>query len=234
MVKLKKISLMNKYLIQPDFNEEKKLWKNNFEYVVGIDEVGRGAFAGPVVVGAVTFPKEIINFNIKNLNDEIHTLFTSINDSKLLSSSTREKLNILIKKYSVAFSIVSIGVPIINKIGIGKATFLAMTKSLEKIKEKLGNNTYALIDGFCIPGLEKKWQKAIIKGDQKSISIAAASIIAKVFRDDLMKNLDKDYPVYGFYNNKGYGTSIHQKALFNHGLSKVHRTSFNLNRFLSI
>lgn len=211
---------MNK---KPTFREENALWKKGYKFVAGIDEVGRGAFAGPVVVGAVVFPR---NFSPTD----------GINDSKLLKPRQREFLSQIIKKEAYCFSIAEIPVRTINKYGIGKATQMAFRKAILQIQNKLTNKKiFVLVDGFHVrylKGVGIKNQKPIKKGDQKSISIAAASIVAKVHRDRLMKKLHRKYPVYGFSRNKGYGTKEHQKALKKFGLSKIHRTSFNLSGFL--
>lgn len=222
-------------LTLPTFQEETKLWKKNYKFVIGIDEVGRGAFAGPVTVGAVVFDKKTSCSN---------SFLAEINDSKLLGPHKRKKLSSEIKKLTIHWSITSVGVSTINKLGIGKATQIAFRKSVGEIQNKLNlfdysnnrnNKLFLLADGFYIPflrGLPIKNQKAIIKGDQKSISIAAASIIAKVHRDNFMKRLHKRFPVYSFAKNKGYGTKEHRLAIKKHGLSKIHRTSFSLDKFI--
>lgn len=217
---------------KPTFEEELSLWKNEVEYVIGVDEVGRGCFAGPVTAGAVIFKKNAL------FKDGI---LSKINDSKLLNPKTRSILSKEIKKEALFYSVSTVGVSIINKVGIGKATQIAMRRSVRKLIKRINEQTnnkltfFVLIDGFNIKylkGVGLKNQKGIIKGDRKSISIAAASIIAKVHRDRLMRKLNKKYPEYGFYRNKGYGTKFHQTAIKNHGLSEIHRTSFNLNKFL--
>ncbi len=235
-------NLYNRFVILPNFSEESKLWEKGYKYVIGVDEVGRGAFAGPVCTAAVVFEYE---------TDKINAL--GINDSKLLKPLQRSKLSKLIKDGCVAYSIATVEVPIINKIGIGKATEIAFRKAISSIMYQVGGIKYPnddskntryilpnalyflLVDGFHIKHIRKiglKNQKAIIKGDRKSISIAAASIIAKVHRDSLMKRLSKKYPQYGFGKHKGYGTKAHQTAIKKHGLSRAHRTSFNLSKFL--
>lgn len=191
---------------------ETKLWQKGFSLVCGIDEVGRGSFAGPVVVGAVIFKDSKIP--------------EGINDSKLLKPLIREKLSEEIKKISY-WAISEISVRFINKLGIAKATQMAFRKVV-----KILSPDYILIDAFYIKHLNRKKQKAIVKGDQKCASIAAASIIAKVYRDKLMKKLSKKYPKYGFAKHKGYGTKRHQEAIKKHGLCKIHRKSFNLKKFL--
>lgn len=212
-----------------------------YEYVIGVDEVGRGAFAGPVTAGAVIFKKSSL---FKN------SVLAKINDSKLLNPKIRTILSGEIKRKALFYSTSTIGVSAINKVGIGKVTQMAMRKvvgsimyQVESTKRKDRNtkyilqNTkyYTLVDGFHIKyltGIGLKNQKGIIKGDRKSVSIAAASIIAKVYRDNLMKNLDKKYPGYKFSKNKGYGTKEHREALKKYGLSKIHRQSFNLSKFI--
>lgn len=222
----------NKIKYSPTFNEEKIYLKKGYQYVVGTDEVGKGSFAGPVVVGAVVFNRET-DFSILEQN-----AFSEVNDSKLLSSQKREKLIKIIKKESHLCLIEKISVRIINEVGIGKATEKAFRKVLMKIGKKLKKeNFFVLVDGFHvrhIKGIGLKNQKAIVKGDRKCFSIAAASIIAKVYRDRLMDNLGKKYPQYLFSKNKGYGTKEHQQAIKKHGLSEVHRKSFNLTKFTSV
>ncbi len=220
--------MYNRSVILPNFKEESKLWSRGFKYVIGVDEVGRGAFAGPVTAAAVVFECE--TEYLSNIG---------INDSKLLKPNQRKKISKLIKDGCVSYSIATVGVPVINRVGIGKATEMAFRKAISSIMDTkhLLHNTkyYLLVDGFHIKYIKRiglKNQKAIIKGDRKSISIAAASIIAKVHRDSLMKRLARKYPEYGFGKHKGYGTKAHQTAIKKHGLSKVHRKSFNLSKFL--
>lgn len=202
-------------LILPTLKFEKELWEKGFRNVCGIDEVGRGCFAGPVVIGAVIFPPSI-------------ALLEGVADSKLLKPRQREKLVDTIKTSAVAWTIVEISVTDINKVGIGKAVQMGFRKAVKTISK---NPDFILMDAFYIKHLNRKNQKAIIKGDTLSLSIAAASIIAKVHRDKLMKKLHFKYPEYGFGKHKGYGTKKHQEAIKKHGLSRVHRKSFNLTRF---
>ncbi len=203
-------------MTKPSFNEEKVLWNQGHQYIAGVDEVGRGCFAGPVVAAAVILPT---NFNA---TDEI-------NDSKLLKPEKRLILSKIIRKYAVSFSVAEISVEIINKIGIGKATQKAFYKTVKLLSIK---PDFIFIDAFYIDHLKRKNQKPIVHGDGKSITIAAASIIAKVYRDEIMQKLHKKYPQYDFAQNKGYGTKKHQEAIRRYGLSNLHRTSFNLTKFL--
>ena len=204
--------------VRPSFEEERKLWNNGINYVIGIDEVGRGAFAGPIVAAGVVYKA---NFK--------YPFLRQVRDSKLLNAKQREELSILIKEYSQNFEIQTIEVDYINKHGIGRANIAVFRKVLKRLISKFeGHDFYVLIDGFhgrYLPGGIKK-QKAIVKGDMKSLSIASASIIAKVYRDNLMKEASIEYPIYGFEQNKGYGTKYHRNALKTYGVSKFHRMNF--------
>ena len=207
---------------------ESQLWVDGYNLVCGIDEVGRGSFAGPVCVGAVIFPKDC-------------EFLDGIADSKLLTPKQREKLSKEIKKCAVCWAVSEISVSVINKVGIGKATQMAFRKAIRMLSPRAD---FVVFDAFYnfnevkipssayIKHFNRKNQKAIKDGDKICASISAASIIAKVYRDKLMKNLSKKYPKYGFAKHKGYGTKLHQEALKKYGLSKIHRKSFNLGRFL--
>lgn len=199
-------------LTKPTFSEEKLLWNSNINNVVGLDEVGRGAFAGPIVAAGVIFKP--------NLN---HPFLKDVNDSKLLKPKIREELSELIKVNSI-WAIEAVDLDFINKFGIGKANLEVFKKVLDKLLSKIkSENYFILVDGF---DLKIPKQKAIIKGDQKSISIAAASIIAKVYRDNLMTEASEIYPDYLLAKNKGYGTLEHRNAIKKFGASQFHRASF--------
>lgn len=202
---------MNK---NPSFKYEKYYWDKGFSKVIGLDEVGRGAFAGPVVAAGVILPK---NFKING-----------IKDSKLLSYLKRVELSEYIQKNALSYVISEVSIEYINKFGIGKATEKAFIDCIDKIE----NFDMALIDGYKINGIDVNKQEGIIRGDQLSVSIAAASIIAKVYRDNLMVNLHAKFPEYNFHQNKGYGTLSHRQSIGKFGLSGYHRTSFNLSRYL--
>lgn len=199
----------------PSFKFEKLLWKKGLNLVVGLDEVGRGAFAGPLVAAAVILQKNFKTNGIK--------------DSKLLLPGKREKLNKYILKNALHYSIIEISVKFINLYGVGRATEKALLDSIKKLDEKYD---FVLVDGYKLKNFDDNLQKGIIKGDSISVSIAAASIIAKVYRDNLMRKLHNKYPEYNFLENKGYGTKFHREALKKYGLSKIHRTSFNLKKYL--
>lgn len=178
-----------------------------YKAVVGVDEVGCGALAGPVVAGAV-----ILSMPFR---------LAGVRDSKLLTPLARERLSEEIKKRARTYSVGEAGVEEINKLGIRRATFLAMRRALEKI----GEIDFVLVDAWQIPGLPFQ-QKGIIRGDRLIKSIAAASIIAKVYRDSLMDRFSGEYPQYGFGNHKGYSTEFHLKAIKEFGPCPIHRTSW--------
>lgn len=203
-------------MILPTLDLEKKLWKRGYRYVCGLDEVGRGCFAGPVVTGAVVFSPSC-------------PLPEGIADSKLLKPRKREKLAEDIKRCATCWSVAEVGVSVINKVGIGKATQMALRKVVRHLNVRAD---FVLMDAFYIRHLNKSGQQPVKDGDKICTSIAAASIIAKVYRDKLMKKLHKKYPQYGFAKHKGYGTKQHQEAIKKHGLTRIHRKSFNLDKYL--
>ena len=198
-------------LNKPTFKEEETCWDMGITSVIGLDEVGRGAFAGPITAAGVIFP---INFK--------HELLSEIRDSKKLTSKKREILSEFIKENS-RWTIKSVSVDFINKHGIGEANKEVFSKVLKKLTIN-DRNHFILVDGF---NLQIPNQKSIINGDNISMSIASASIIAKVYRDNKMIDYSKKYPEYGFELNKGYGTLMHRKAIKKNGQSTIHRTSFN-------
>jgi ribonuclease HII len=178
--------------------------------VVGIDEVGRGPLAGPVMAAAVILdPGRVI---------------PGVNDSKKLSAEARERCFGLITAAAVAHGVGSASVEEIERLNILQATFLAMRRALEAISPSW---TLLLIDGNqCLPGIARDRQRAVVRGDAQSASIAAASIVAKVTRDRLMKDYHERYPMYDFSSNKGYGTALHMSRIREHGLCAIHRRSF--------
>ncbi|MBP5253110.1 MAG: ribonuclease HII [Lachnospiraceae bacterium] len=177
-------------------------------YICGIDEVGRGPFAGPVVAGAVILPKDC---------DILY-----INDSKKLSEKVRERLYEEIKEKAVSAAVGIVEPSRIDEINILQATYEAMRIAISKLDP---GPDLLLNDAVTIPGVDIK-QVPIIKGDAKSISIGAASIFAKVTRDRLMLEYDRQYPEYGFARNVGYGTAEHIAALKKYGPTPIHRRSF--------
>ena len=192
------------------------LWKyerehSSYTYICGIDEVGRGPLAGPVVAAAVILPKDC---------DILY-----INDSKKLSEKKREELYNVIMEKAVAVGVGYAGPERIDEINILQATYEAMRDAIRNLSV---SPDILLNDAVTIPGVDCK-QIPIIKGDAKSISIGAASIIAKVTRDRLMVDYDTVYPEYGFASNKGYGASAHIEALKKYGPTPIHRKSFITN-----
>ena len=208
--------------MKPDFKEEKKLYKKGYQVVVGIDEVGRGPLAGPVIACAITV-SEFLIFNFKFLN---------IRDSKQLTPKQREEIYELLKKNpNVKWGIGRVSEKTIDKINILQATKLAMKKAflnLDKNIKRSVFNVFLLIDGNFGINLEVN-QRSVIKGDQKVFSIAAASIVAKVYRDRLMIKYHLKYPEYGFDKHKGYGTEKHRNAIKKSGLCPIHRKTFHLS-----
>jgi len=205
---------MEKYLAELARTETIKKYEkqyDNYLYICGIDEVGRGPLAGPVVAGAVILPKD---------SDILY-----INDSKKLSASKREELYEEIMEKAVATGLGFIGPERIDEINILQATYEAMRQAISKLEPQ---PDLLLNDAVTIPGLDID-QVPIIKGDAKSISIGAASIIAKVTRDRLMEEYDHMYPEYGFASNKGYGSAEHIAAIKTFGPTPIHRKSFIKN-----
>jgi len=200
---------------KPSFREEDNYWKFGIDHVFGLDEVGRGAFAGPIVAAGVIY---MPNFN--------HEFLDKVNDSKLLKPKLREELSEIIKSNSI-WSIQEVDLDFINKFGIGKANYEVLSKVfLDLISKIKTENYFAIVDGF---DLKIKKQKAIIRGDTISLSIASASIIAKVYRDKIMKDVSSKFPNYGFDRNVGYGTLEHRNALIKFGMSDIHRIDFCKN-----
>ncbi len=217
------------------FNYENKKLKQGF-VTIGCDEVGRGSLAGPVVAAAVALPK--IGSGLK--------VYKDIKDSKLLTPQKRKELSAAIKECAV-WSIAEVSQKAIDEINIHNATLLAMRKAVQDLfrhceefatkrsqgKVKIAslplvarNDVCVLIDGrFTIPNFHMK-QEAIVGGDNKVLSIAAASIIAKVYRDELMGKQDEKFPNYNFFRHKGYGTLHHRSMILKYGLSPLHRVSF--------
>lgn len=195
---------------------ETAIWNNDLTNIAGIDEVGRGAWAGSLVVGAVVFPPHF-------------STDLPINDSKLIPKKLREELAVAIKDLALAYSIVEVDLQIINQHGIGHAAQYGFSQAISQLPIQ---PDHVLVDAFTIRDFPLEKQTPIIKGDQLSISIAAASIIAKVHRDELMQKLAIAEPRYGFGKHVGYGTPQHRDAIKQHGLSKYHRSSYDLSKWI--
>lgn len=186
---------------------------SEYEYIAGIDEAGRGPLAGPVVAASVILPKDC----------EILYL----NDSKQLSAKRRDELFDEIKQKAIAYGIGIVSQGRIDDINILQATYEAMREAIGRMSEKQ-NPDLLLVDAVHIPDVDIK-QVGIVKGDAKSVSIAAASILAKVTRDRFMVEMDKLYPEYGFASHKGYGSKSHIEAIKKYGASPIHRQTFIKN-----
>lgn len=213
---IKEIEKREKYFIklQKEINEYKNrqryeidLFKKGYSLIAGLDEVGRGPLAGPVCAAAVILDPK--------------SSYLGVKDSKKLSEKQREELSVKIKETALAYCIAYASPNEIDEINILNATKLAMKRAIEGLNIK---PDYLLLDAININ--VNIPQKSIIKGDDNSISIGAASIIAKVERDNYMKEISKKYPFYDFENNKGYGTDSHIKGLKEHGPCEIHRKSF--------
>ena len=192
--------------------EEENKYNNNIEYICGIDEAGRGPLAGPVVVGAVILPK--------------NSLIEGVNDSKKISEKKREILYEKIIEEAIAYSVGIVDQKTIDEINILNATKLGLKIALEGLKVKpnvIMVDALTNIDTLGIPYI------SMVKGDAKIYSIAAASIIAKVTRDRIMRQWDEIYPIYGFSKHKGYGTAEHIRIIKENGPCILHRKSFIKN-----
>ena len=187
---------------------EDALAEKGIKTICGVDEAGRGPLAGPVCAAAVILPS--------------HLELPGLNDSKKLTDKKRRELYPLIKEQAIAYGIGFASEEEIDEINILQATFLAMQRAIDQLE---GKAEFALIDGnrekdFGLPVM------TVVKGDSRSASIAAASVLAKVARDDVMLAMAEEYPEYGFEIHKGYGTKAHYAALREHGASKIHRKTF--------
>ncbi|MFH0847392.1 MAG: ribonuclease HII [Chloroflexota bacterium] len=196
---------------KPTFAEERQLWKQGCRLVAGVDEVGRGALAGPVCAAAVVLPAELKASWLKD-----------VRDSKLLSPKVRERLAEKIRKVALGVGVGIISVESINAFGIAVATRMAMRQAIDSLKVMPDT---LLIDFFTLPDVNLP-QKGVVDGDTLCFSIACASIVAKVARDELMTGFDRLYPGYALAENKGYGTGEHLECLRRLGPCAIHRHSF--------
>lgn len=195
---------------------ERQAWAAGRARLAGVDEAGRGPLAGPVVACAVCFDPSF-------LQAEEHGILAGLTDSKRLSKARREHFHgVLTQSASVCFALGQAEVDEIDRLNILRATHLAMARALQKLEPA---PDFVLVDGLPVPGLPHP-SEAIVGGDGLSLSIAAASVIAKVTRDRIMVELDREFPAYGFADHKGYGTKEHLEALRKHGPCTCHRRSF--------
>ena len=185
------------------------LTKNRIE--AGCDEAGRGCLSGPVVAAAVILPKSFEN--------------ELLNDSKKLTEAKRKLLRPIIEKEAIAFGVAFVDEQEIDQINILNASFLAMHRSIDQLSEK---PELLLIDGNRFNPYKEVEHQCIIKGDGKYLSIAAASVLAKTYRDDYMEKIHEEFPMYDWINNKGYPTAKHRQGIKDHGDCKYHRKSFTL------
>ena len=196
----------------PDFSYELEAKNKGYNFVCGVDEAGRGPLAGPVCAAAVILPKDCV--------------IDGLNDSKKISEKKREQLFDVIIEKALAYNIAYGTLEEIEKCNILEATYIAMNRAIDGLNI---NADFALIDGNRVPKGIKIPCETVVKGDSKSFSIAAASILAKVTRDRLMLEYDKKYPQYLFSAHKGYGTKAHYEAIKEHGVCEIHRLSFLKN-----
>ncbi len=197
----------------PTLEFERRLWKDGCARIAGVDEAGRGAWAGPVAAAAVILPPR----------PHIRRQLSGVRDSKLMTPLARANWAPRIKSAALAWSVAFASSEEIDALGILRATKLAATRALERLSFP---PDYLLTDFLVFPELELP-QSALIKGDQISLSISAASVLAKTARDSLMQSLELQYPGYGFSKHKGYGTGLHQEALAKLGRCAIHRKSFS-------
>ena len=196
----------------PDYEFEKAAVNSGFSCICGVDEAGRGPLAGPVCAAAVILPEGAV--------------IEGLDDSKKLTEKKRERLYDIIKKTAVAYSVAYGTLEEIETVNILEATYLAMNRAIEGLSVK---PDFALIDGNRVPRGIKIPCETIVKGDSKSMSVAAASVLAKVTRDRLMLEYDKKYPEYNFKKHKGYGTKEHTELIKQYGPCEIHRLSFLKN-----
>ncbi len=187
---------------------ENTLFAEDYDIIAGVDEAGRGPLAGDVYAAAVILPKNLI--------------IEGLNDSKKISEKKRDMLYDVIKEKAVAWAVATASVDEIDEYNIRNATYIAMNRALSDLKTKID---YVLVDGDCIKDCEYPYS-CVVKGDSKSASISAASILAKVTRDRYMLSLAEKYPQYQFEKHKGYGTALHIEMLKKYGASPVHRKTF--------
>ncbi|KKQ77015.1 MAG: ribonuclease HII, ribonuclease HII [Parcubacteria group bacterium GW2011_GWC1_38_6] len=212
----------------PNLREEKKLRRKGYKKIVGLDEVGRGALAGPVVAAAVMI--RISNLEPQNSKPNSKTqILKEIKDSKKLSQKQREKFyEILITHSGVLWGIGKVSEKVIDRINIKNAAELAMEKALINLEKKVGKVDFLIIDGNHLNNRRLKTinHRLIVRADEKVFSCAAASILAKVTRDKIMKNYHKKYPLYAFDRHKGYSTELHLKNISRYKPSPIHRQTF--------
>ncbi len=204
----------------PTLDFEQILWKDGFRCIAGIDEAGRGALAGPVCAGAVVFPAD----------PSLLQTLADVRDSKLMTPQAREAWTPHIQSAALAWGVGFASSDEIDAMGILPATKCAATRALAALAVKFGPlfPDYLLTDFLLFPEIDLP-QTALVKGDQLSLSISAASVLAKTTRDAYMRTMDSQYPGYSFSRHKGYGTAVHLQALERKGMCAIHRKSFSIS-----
>jgi ribonuclease HII len=205
----------------PDWENELELCFDGHMLVAGVDEAGRGAWAGPLVAGAVIFPNPN-ELNIAESAADLSAELAALRDSKMLTSNVREQLLDAIKSSALAVGVGIVSPALIDLIGIGPSNRLAMARAIRDLSIR---PDYLVIDAFRLP-LVPIQQRPITKGDATCMSIAAASVVAKVTRDRIMRSLDIEHSGYNFSRHKGYGTPEHAQAILKEGVTSIHRKSF--------
>jgi ribonuclease HII len=202
----------------PDLRFEEALWKTGLIRLGGVDEAGRGSWAGPVSAGIVILPPDPSILNTLN----------GVRDSKLMTAMQRENWAARIQETCLAWGVGFASAEEIDASGILPATHLAVMRALTSLSI---TPEHLITDYLKLPEISIQ-QTPLVKGDRRCLSVAAASVLAKISRDALMYQLEKEYPAYGFSRHKGYGTHQHQKAIRENGLSRVHRKSFDISKYL--
>ncbi|MCJ7659836.1 MAG: ribonuclease HII [Anaerolineales bacterium] len=197
----------------PDLTFEKTLWQQGLTLVTGIDEAGRGALCGPVAAGVVILPSAM---------DDLPDMLNQVRDSKQMSPKIRVQNAILIKSLALSWAVGFAEAGEIDELGIAQATRLAVVRGINTL---MLHPQHLLIDYIRLPEVPLP-QTSLVKGDQRSLSIACASVLAKTTRDELMVQYDQQYPGYGFAQHKGYGTKQHFNAIRKLGICHIHRNSF--------
>lgn len=222
------------------FSFEKKVWEDNKTFVAGLDEAGRGPLAGPIVVAAVILDRNHFESLLNPINKsdkvaeptttnndisyaEITKTYSYIDDSKKLTKKRRELLATFIKLNAISYSIIEIQSNEIDELGISQANSIGFYRAIKNLTVE---PDHILTDHFVVPNIDTKKQTNITKGDSLSVSIAAASILAKTHRDAIMQKYHEIYPEYGFDRHKGYGTELHMEMIEKYGPCEIHRKTF--------
>ncbi len=198
----------------PGLHLEQSLWQQGIQFIAGIDEAGRGAWAGPVMAAVVVLPND----------PRIGATLNGVRDSKQMTLRQRERWAVEIKSAALAWCVGLVSAAEIDAIGILPATRTAMTRAIQGLAFRPEHFLFDFIHWKDCPYPGEK----LVKGESQSLSIAAASVLAKTTRDDMMRELDREYSVYGFARHKGYGTKIHQEAIRKFGLCLIHRKSYRI------